>query len=142
MDPLSISVGLLTLLEAAGHSARLVHQLFCDFRDAPAEMQSYSQLLDGLVQTFRTFKEFESQECRMLQLPTDFAQRLSVCVKDLQSVHARIERSRSLQTKNGIGHSWERLKWSTVREPWLKKFFRRLQMYHNDFVLVIACAQM
>ena len=68
MDPLSISVGVLTLLEAAGLSARLVRQLFYDFRNAPAEIQSYCQLLDGLVLTFSAFEAFESQESSKLYL--------------------------------------------------------------------------
>jgi hypothetical protein len=142
MEPFSASVNVIALLEAAGLSARLLYRLFRNFHDAPAEVERYCRLLEALTQTFSALEAFQSDDNNALHLADNFAQRLAACVADLREIHARVQQSSSVKTKNAILKSWKRLKWATSSDEWLEKFFDRLNIYHVDFALAIASAQL
>ena len=142
MDPFSTTASATPLLVVAGQSARLLCQLFNDFRHAPAEIERYCQMLDGLTGTFSALEALQTKDGSRPQLGDDFAERLAACVADLQAVHARIQQSNPTQPKGALQKSWRRLKWSTTSDAWLEKFLGRLHIYHADFALAIACTQL
>lgn len=142
MDPFSTAVNVVTILNVACKSSMLLYNVFCGIRGAPAEINHYCAILEGLNHTFSALNTLCSTKDLEITLSDGFPSQLASCLTDLKFVRTKLQKSGTRLRESAVRRSWERVKWSISSEVWLEKFFARLQMYHINFDMELSLAQL
>ncbi|USP79462.1 hypothetical protein yc1106_06736 [Curvularia clavata] len=136
-DPLSIAASIASLLTLGIQSCRFLSNFFSKISDAPVEARLYQLCFQAMDATFCELQAIcESWPATgEVTFPMGFEDRLTSCMKDLQSVDAFIRKAQPDIYTTTMKRAWAKVKYAMFADDRLGKFSVRLQQYQASFTL-------
>jgi hypothetical protein len=144
-DPLSSLASVVTLAGSAAESIKVILKVFCQTRNAPAEVHQWLKMLESLHSTLSSLQQYDRGLDSRYRFSSHFRQRLLSCVTQLQICRDEVARADAELVKASSNEmkkwdskarrSWQRVKWAIIGDQKMKKSVQIMNLYQFEFVM-------
>ena len=143
MDPFSIVAGVVTLLDAACKSSKLIYAFFQGMDDGPFIIQSHCVFLQALQENLAELRNF----CTVRNIEIEQVMRLSSnvdqCLKILKTVERRILIVDRRIRSGSIRRTLVLVQWAVLKgDLWVDSFFDQIKMWQSIFACDLVLLQL
>ena len=129
MDPLSVTAGVVSILELLSHSCGFVTAFIRKISDCPVDIRRYQVILQALAKAIQDFHSLCTENVSHIKLSQEFSNMVAECMADFVLIEAKFRKVSKTCEQSRRRIAWARLRWSLTSEHWLGQFLSRVPHY-------------